>query len=131
MKDTIFDEFQNSVPQLLIRHKSILDVMTKYQESNARVNRALAKAVTNCGCLKIDAKKQRTPSDTSLRDLPEYMDSHIRGVLCESCRDVIETELGANLFYIAAVCSLLDLDLYNVMLKEYKKIKTLGIYSML
>ena len=131
MKDTIFDEFQNSVPQLLIRHKSILDVMTKYQESNARVNRALAKAVTNCGCLKIDAKKQRTPSDTSLRELPEYKDSHIRGVLCESCRDVIETELGANLFYIAAVCSLLDMDMYNVMLKEYKKIKTLGIYSML
>ena len=131
MKDTIFDEFQNSVPQLLIRHKSILDVMTKYQESNARVNRALAKAVTNCGCLKIDAKKQRTPSDTSFKDLPEYMDSHIRGKLCENCRDVIETELGANLFYIAAVCSLLDMDLYNVMLKEYKKIKTLGIYSML
>ena len=66
MKDTIFDEFQSSVPQLLVRHKSMLDVMTKYQESNARVNRALAKAVTNCGCLRIDAKAAH-PSDTSLK----------------------------------------------------------------
>jgi hypothetical protein len=131
MKDTIFDEFQNSVPQLLIRHKSILDVITKYQESNARVNRAIAKAVTNCGCLQIQAKKQSTPIDTSLKELPELMDTHIRGELCESCREVIETELGANMFYIAAVCSLLDMDFYNVMLKEYKKIKTLGIYNML
>ncbi|MGI6702657.1 MAG: DUF1573 domain-containing protein [Clostridia bacterium] len=131
MKDSIFDEFQNSVPQLLIRHKSILDVITKSQESNARVNRAIAKAVTNCGCLSIDAKKQVTPSDASLKELTDYMDSHIRGGLCESCRDVIETELGASMFYMAAICSLLDMDFYNVMQKEYNKIKTLGIYNML
>jgi len=50
--------FQKSVDQFLIQHRSILDLMTKYQESNSRVNRAIAKAVTQCGCIKIKAKKQ-------------------------------------------------------------------------
>ncbi len=131
MRDSIFDEFQSSIPQLLIRHKSILDVLTKHQEASARINRAIAKSVTNCGCLRIDAKKQSTPEGASLKELPEYMDSHIRGELCEHCKDVIEAELGINTFYIAAICSLLDIDFYNVIQKEYEKIKTLGVYNLL
>lgn len=131
MKDSIFDEFQSSIPQLLIRHKSILDVLTKQQEASARINRAIAKTVTGCGCLKINAEKQNTPAGIPLKELPEHMDSHIRGELCEHCKDVIEAELGLNMFYIAAVCSLLDIDFYNVMQKEYEKIKTLGVYNML
>ncbi|HAG45078.1 MAG TPA: DUF1573 domain-containing protein, partial [Clostridium sp.] len=58
MKDLIFDEFQNSVDECLLRHKSILDIMSKLQESEARVNRALIKSVTSCGCLKVEAEKQ-------------------------------------------------------------------------
>ena len=54
MKDIIFDDFQNSVNDSLLRHKSILDLITKYSESCSRVNRAIAKSVTNCGCLTID-----------------------------------------------------------------------------
>lgn len=131
MKDSIFDEFQRSIPQLLIRHKSILDVTTKHQETGARVNRAIAKSVTGCGCLRIDAAKQCSPIDATLNELPKYMDTHIRGELCESCKEIIEAELGANMFYIAAICSLLDIDFYEVIQKEYEKIKTLGIYNML
>ena len=55
MKDIIFDSFQNDVSESLLRHKSILDVLTKYTESSSRVNRAVAKAVTNCGCIEINA----------------------------------------------------------------------------
>ena len=58
MKDVIFDNFQNSVDESLLRHRSILDIITKLQESQARVNRAVAKSVTNCGCIKVEAKKQ-------------------------------------------------------------------------
>ena len=56
MKDIIFDSFQNDVSESLLRHKSIIDVLTKYSESSSRVNRAVAKAVTNCGCIEINAK---------------------------------------------------------------------------
>ena len=43
MKDIIFDSFQNDVNESLLRHKSILDILTKYTESSSRVNRAVAK----------------------------------------------------------------------------------------
>ena len=45
MKDIIFDTFQNDVSTSLIRHKSILDVLTKYTESCSKVNRSVAKAI--------------------------------------------------------------------------------------
>ncbi|GAH81345.1 unnamed protein product, partial [marine sediment metagenome] len=57
--------------------------ITKYQESNARVNRAIAKAVTQCGCIKIKAKKQVVPSNTKLMEIHKFMDTHIEGSLCE------------------------------------------------
>ena len=55
MKDIIFNNFQDSVDNCLIRHRSILDVLTKYTESSSRINRCIAKAVTNCGCIQISA----------------------------------------------------------------------------
>ena len=42
-------EFQEAVSYCLIRHRSIIDVITKLQESNARVSRAIAKSITVCG----------------------------------------------------------------------------------
>ena len=56
MKDVIFDDFQNSVNESLLRHRSVLDIMSKLQESEARINRAVVKTVTNCGCMTIEAK---------------------------------------------------------------------------
>ena len=56
-------DFQTAVEEYLIRHRSILDVLTKHQEATARVNRAVAKAVTECGCISITAERQRIPAD--------------------------------------------------------------------
>lgn len=135
MKDLLYDHFQDSVGELLIRHKSILDVLTKYQESQARVNRAVVKAVTSCGCIEINSKKQNflkqdSDKEVSLQDLRNYMDTHLSGSLCSNCREVIEKELGNNLFYIAALCNVLDVNMYDVLLKEYEKMNTLGIYNL-
>lgn len=129
MKDLLCDEFQEAVGESLVRHKSILDVLTKFQESNARVNRAIVKSVTNCGCVRVTAERQRIPSDISLHDLPQFMDSHLAGELCEHCKDVIESEIGANMFYLAALCNLLDLNLYDVLIKERKRLSALGIFN--
>lgn len=130
MKDLLFDHFQDSVDELLIRHKSILDVLTKFQESQTRANRAVVKAVTSCGCIEINSKKQNFTSEISLQELKGYLDTHLKGNLCESCRDVIEKELGNNMFYMAALCNLLDINMYDVLIKEYEKIKTLGVFNM-
>jgi len=130
MKDLLYDHFQDSVGELLIRHKSVLDVLTKYQESQSRVNRAVVKAVTSCGCIEINSKKQNFDEGVTLQELKNYMDTHLKGRLCSNCRDVIEKELGNNLFYIAALCNVLDINMYDVLLKEYEKMNTLGIYNL-
>ncbi len=131
MKDVIFDDYQNIVNESLLRHKSILDIMTKLQESQSRVNRAIAKSATTCGCIKIKAEKQTIPNDEDARieDLKTSFNSQIEGELCDNCREIIERELGSNMFYIASLCNSLDLNLYDILLKEYTKIKTLGKFT--
>jgi len=129
MKDIIFDDFQNSVNDSLLRHKSILDLMTKYSEANARVNRAIAKSVTNCGCIKIHAEKQHTLEDDLIEEIPIDLNTHLEGKLCDNCREVIEREMGNNLFYLTSLCNALDISLYDLLLKESDKINTLGKFS--
>lgn len=157
MKDIIFDNFQNDVNESLLRHRSILDIMTKLTESNSRVNRALAKAVTDCGCISIYAKKQDIPSkigelinnknnsentqksndevnidfDNEIlsQQLTHQLTHQIEGNLCNNCREIIENEIGNNIFYLTSLCNSLDLNLYDILLKEENKINILGKYT--
>ncbi len=103
--------------------------MTKLQEANARINRAVSKAVTNCGCLKIHAERQRIPMDVSLRDIKNFMNNHIEGELCEQCRETLEAELGNSFFYQTALCNLLGLNLTETVAKERERIQTLGVFK--
>ncbi|MGI6488423.1 MAG: DUF1573 domain-containing protein [Syntrophothermaceae bacterium] len=131
MKDLICDEFQNVVSELLIRHHSILDVLSKLSESSARVNRACCKAVTNCGCLAVEANKIQFPDDMqTIDELKQCLDDHLRGTLCPECEAIIIAELGSSLFYTAALCNLLGLNLYDVFIEEYKKASALGIFNL-
>lgn len=130
MKHLICEDFQQSVSELLIRHKSVLDIITKLEESQARVNRAVVKSVTSCGCIKINASKQQIPPDADINDLKSCMSTHLNGELCENCKDIIEKEIGNHLFYITSLCNTLDIKLNDVLEKEHEKINTLGIYNM-
>jgi hypothetical protein len=129
MKDLLCDQFQETVGEYLIRHRSVLDVMAKLQEANARTNRAVTKAVTTCGCIKIGAEKQQIPADISLDQMKEHMHNHLSGQLCEHCREIMEAEIGNTLFYLAALSNVFDLNLYDVMLKEHKKLAALGVFN--
>lgn len=130
MKDDVVGQFQDKVADLLIRHRSILDSLTKFQESSSRVNRAIAKTVTNCGCLSVCASKQSCPTEVALKDCQQFMDSHVKGELCEQCREILEEKMGNHLFYLAAVCHLLDMDLLDVFAKEHARISTLGFFNL-
>lgn len=129
MKDLLCDQFQESVGEYLIRHRSVLDVMAKLQEANARTNRAITKAVTTCGCIKIEATRHQIPPDVSLDKVKEHMHNHVTGQLCEHCREIMEAELGNTLFYLAAMSNVFDLNLYDIMLKEHKKLAALGVFN--
>lgn len=124
------NDFQKTVSIHLIRHRSILDVMTKYQDACSRVNRALAKAVTSCGCLRITADKQELPADASLSEMSEYVKTHLEGRICPNCSEILEEEMGKCLFFIASICALTGIDLHEVIRKENDRVTTLGVYSL-
>lgn len=123
-------EFQSIVSQLLARHRSVLDCLTKHHESTARINRAITKAVTNCGCISINANRQHFPQESTLKDFHKYAHSHLEGKLCESCFEVLEEELGNHIFYLTAICDLMDMDLRDVFKKEKSRLNTLGHYFL-
>ena len=43
--------------------------------------------------------------------------------------EVIEREIGNNLFYLTSLCNALDINLYDVLLKESDKMNTLGKFT--
>lgn len=130
MHDKCCADFQTAVDDYLIRHRSILDILTKYQEATARVNRAFAKAVTECGCVEVKAGRQQIPAQTPFSDLKQYMSTHVSGEPCEHCKEVLITELGHSLFYMAALCNLSGLKVHDVMRQECQNVKTLGVYHL-
>ncbi|MCL5935712.1 MAG: DUF1573 domain-containing protein [Firmicutes bacterium] len=129
-RDIFFDDFQNTVSEYLICNRSILDIMAKVQETDAKLHWSVIKSVTRCGCIKISASKADIPSEATLADLKQLLDSHIKGELCENCRESIEKSVGKLLFYTAAICNLLDLNLYDILLKEKKHMNLLGYFNL-
>ena len=123
------DSLQDEVKHSLVRHKSILDIMTKLQEYNSRIDRAIAKSVTSCGCIEIHAKKQEFESK-SLEDMVEKVDSHITGVICPNCKEVLEQEIGAYIYFLTALANTLDFKLSDTIQKELERTKALGVYGM-
>ncbi|QNO14817.1 DUF1573 domain-containing protein [Alkalicella caledoniensis] len=130
MKEINCEAFQGKVNDLLIRHRSILDVLSKYHESNSRVNRSVAKSVTNCGCLSINAAKEVDSLEMEPEEFYSSRETHLAGKLCDSCKEIIEMELGNNLFYFVALCNILDLDMEEILKKEYGKISALGKFNL-
>jgi hypothetical protein len=123
------DDFQNQVDNVLIRHKSILDIITKLNEYTSRINRAVIKSVTSCGCIEINATKQDYNRD-SLEEIKNNMKNHVDGNLCPGCKEILQEEVGAYLFYLAALCNTLDIKMSDALLNEYSNMKALGIFSL-
>ena len=130
LPDTICNEFQHNVQQYLIRHQSILDILSKLGETTARVNRAVTKSVTQCGCIEIKGKKNSLPENVSINELKSFFSSQVEGNLCEQCREIIEQEMGKHLYYLTALCTTFDLNLLDIIQQENKKISTLRIFNL-
>ncbi|WP_262679495.1 DUF1573 domain-containing protein [Paenibacillus sp. J5C2022] len=124
------EQFQQQVSELLLRHRSVLDVMSKLGQSSAAVNRAVTKAVTDCGCVELHARKQQYSDEHNLEDAKETLKSHVSGDLCEHCHEIVRNELGRNLFYMTALCNQLNIQLDEVVSDEYNKCSTLGLFNM-
>jgi hypothetical protein len=130
VRDLLCDDFQASVSSHLVQNKSILDAITKLNEASMRVQRVITRAVTQCGCIRIDATRQRVPEVASLEELGRVLDSHVRGELCSDCREVVETEVGNSLCYVAAVCELVGVSMYDCLIGVDKRIRALGMFHL-
>ncbi|MFD0675035.1 DUF1573 domain-containing protein [Cohnella sp. GCM10027633] len=130
MSAPTLQQFQSQVSELLLRHRSLLDVVTKYSQSNASVNRAVAKSITECGCIELNARNQGFSADMELDQAHRQSKSHMEGQLCEHCQEAIRNELGKNLFYMSALCNALDINLQDVVNKEAEKCSTLGWFNL-
>jgi hypothetical protein len=123
-------DFQDQVSDLLLRHRSLLDVLSKLQQSSAAMSRSVIKATTECGCIEVNASKQPYSPEMSLEDAKKHLGTHMHGNLCENCKEIVESEIGKHLFYISALSNLLDIDLEQVVENESKKCATLGFFNM-
>jgi hypothetical protein len=130
MSSLTLKQFQDQVSELLLRHRSLLDVLSKFQQSNAAVNRSVIKSITECGCIQVNAAKQSYDPELTLDEAKNVLGTHLQGQLCENCMEVLSTELGRNLFYMSALSNLLDVNLEDVVEKESKKCSTLGLFNM-
>ncbi|QHW32646.1 DUF1573 domain-containing protein [Paenibacillus rhizovicinus] len=130
MNAPTLEQFQQQVSELLLRHRSLLDVLSKYGQSGASVNRAVAKSVTECGCIELNARKQQYEDDFNLEKAKTKLHHHITGELCEHCKEAIQNELGRNLFYMSAMANLLDIKLDDVIQRESDKCSTLGLFNL-
>ena len=130
-KNFSLSEFQSLVDEVLIRHKSILDILSKIHESSARVNRAVVKSATSCGCIKIHAEKPEVPDNVTFSKLKTYMSDHVEGNLCNTCEEKIKQEISNNLFYLFALCNTFDFDTEERTEDYYKQLKLLGKYGLL
>ncbi len=130
MSAPTLQEFQQQVSELLLRHRSLLDVLTKYSQSNASVNRAVSKAITECGCIELNARHQGFSEEMELDQAMKQSKSHMEGRLCENCLDIVRSELGKNMFYMSALCNLLGISMEEVVAKESDKCSTLGLFNM-
>ena len=130
MSASKLQHFQQQVSELLLRDRSLLDAMTKLSQSSASVNRAVAKAVTECGCIELNARQQPFSQAQRLDEIRHLSRSHMSGQLCEHCRDFVRSEMGKTLFYFAALCSLLDIGFEEIVDEEIKKCATLGLFNL-
>lgn len=122
--------FQDQVSELLLRHRSLLDVLSKNGQTNASVNRSVTKAITECGCIELHATKQTFDIDANLESARELVGTHVEGHLCENCREAVSAELGRSIFYMSALANLLDIQLDEVIVKESQKCSTLGLFNL-
>lgn len=67
--------------------------------------------------------------DLGNESLSQQLTHQIEGSLCNNCREIIENEIGNNIFYLTSLCNSLDLNLYDILLKEENKINILGKYT--
>lgn len=120
METDMLNEYQDRVAGVIARNKSVLDILSKQHWAAARVARSVVKAVTACGCVEINGRKNPPRTGTD----------QLRGELCEDCRATVMTEMGELMFYLTSLCNALGIRLDEVVAGDMSRCDMLGPYSL-
>ncbi len=120
MEADLIKEYQERALKVLSRNRSVLDILTKLQCANARVARSVVKAVTSCGCIEVDGRKNS----------PDASANNVRGCICDDCEISVKTEIGEALFYTAALCNALGIGLEDIFRRDLNRSDMMGRYSL-
>ncbi len=129
MPRSFSEDFQKEVALLIARNNNLLDILTKYQDSCAKVCRTAVKTATGCGCITIHAEKTLFDINSIQNMSPKEL-SGTSGNLCTTCRERLENEIGESFFYLAAICNALEMSMKDIMKKEIDNVEILGKYSL-
>lgn len=126
----LLEKFQNNASEALIRNSNLLDILTKITDASSRVNRSVIKSITQCGCLSIATQKAELPENPDYEMLKQFRSEHLTGDICPVCKEKIEEEIGKLEFFIAGLCTAVNLSLQNVVEKEDSRLESLGKFML-
>lgn len=66
----------------------------------------------------------------TLEQAKESLQTHMEGQLCDNCMEAVSSELGKSMFYMSALCNMLNIDLEDVITKESSRCSTLGLFRL-
>lgn len=120
METDLIKEYQEQTATVIARNKSVLDILTKLQCANARVARSVVKAVTGCGCIEIQGRKNAAQNSGN----------QLSGSLCDDCASTVMGEIGEAMFYTASLCNALGLKMDDVLRRDMSRSDMMGKYSL-
>ena len=133
IQDIATDTLQFSIEEYQCLNKSILEQMAKLNEYANNLNKSIIKSCIQCGCLKIQTEKSCYEStyDKDITTNSTFInDNNCIGTPCKDCAEQFEKNIGGCLYYLASLCNTLDLNLYDIILKELDKINILRKYNI-
>lgn len=110
LKDLMADNFQSTVSKQLICSRSPLNVLSHHQANVTKIQHTITNIIIGCGCIQMG------------------LDRNLTGNLCDHCRERLENEIGRSMVYLAALCNSLDVNMFDVIIKEHHKMELLGCY---
>lgn len=121
--DNSIEKLTTAIKRYYRRNKSLPDTLSKLSVSTDKTVRSAVKAATHCGCIEFFAKKQ-TPL------LNRETSSHIKGKLCNVCRDEIEQDIGQTFFYLFSLCDAFGFDPEKIIENQAEQVEILGKFNL-
>lgn len=117
---------QQKASEYLIADPGALQTLLLIQLNACRLHQSVLAAAESCGCARLGLAPTPPPDDWDCQTPLSSGDD--MSALCPTCREKIYAQLGALLFYTAALCNALGMPLADVCDREINKLNLLGYF---